>query len=68
MMTAAAKPSIRIIKRKERELLAGQSVAPANHLKTENQSRRELVQTIASWIEKRREMMKGFPRSKGSVF
>ena len=60
MTVAQVKHSIRIVTRKERELIAEQAAAPSNHLKTENQSKREWVGTIDSWIEERRETMKAF--------
>ena len=67
MIRAAEKRSIRIIKRQELELLELQTAGPPNHSKTENQSRREIVQAIASWIEERREMKKALPRLRSPV-
>ena len=45
--------SIKIIKRKERELSA-EDQQSIGGCKTDNQMRRELAQTVASWIEERR--------------
>ncbi len=66
MRTAGIKQSIRIIKRNERELFEEQSASPKSHLKTDVQSRRELIATISSWIDERRETMKSFSESKSS--
>jgi hypothetical protein len=44
--------TIRIIKREQRELPAGQ---PEGELKTENQTRREICETITLWIEEQRQ-------------
>jgi hypothetical protein len=46
--------SIKIIKRKERELSAEDQQLSIGGCKTDNQMRRELAQTVASWIEERR--------------
>ena len=46
--------SIKIIKRKERELSAEDQQLSAGVCKTDNQLRRELAQTVALWIEERR--------------
>jgi len=47
--------SIRIIKRRQRELIAARQEAPECELKTEMQTRRDIFQTITSWIEEQRE-------------
>lgn len=46
--------SIKVIKRRERELLAGRDEAPPCLLKSEIELRREMVRTVASWIVERR--------------
>ena len=51
--------TIRIIKREQRESLAGQQEIIASDLKTENQTRREISETVTSWIEEQRERKKG---------
>ena len=48
----ANEKTIRIIKREQRELPAGQ---PEGELKTENQTRREIFETITLWIEEQRQ-------------
>ena len=45
---------IKIIKRKQRELSAEDQQPSIDVCKTDNQLRRELAQTVASWIEERR--------------
>ncbi len=55
MTTAARKPSIRIIKRNERELISAEPSAQADQVKTESQAKRELVATVTSWIRERQE-------------
>jgi hypothetical protein len=47
--------SIRIIKRKQRELLAAPQSTLECELKTESQTRRDIFATITSWIEEQRE-------------
>jgi hypothetical protein len=66
MNTDAGKHSIGIIKRQERALHNEHAAVPLNQLKTESQSRREIVETIASWIEERRSAIKALPRFKSS--
>jgi hypothetical protein len=44
--------TIKIIKREQRELPA---VPPEGELKTENQTRREIFETITLWIEEQRQ-------------
>jgi hypothetical protein len=58
----SADKSVRIIKRKQRERLSveGKLVPLA---KTERQIEREMLQTVASWIDERREVAKEFARS-----
>jgi hypothetical protein len=62
------KASIRVIKRSERELHKEQAAARPSELKTDNQARREMVATIVSWIEERREMMKNPPPFSNPTF
>ena len=47
--------TIRIIKREERETLAGEQEIIASELKTESQTRREIFETVCSWIEEQRQ-------------
>ena len=48
--------SIKIIKREQRELLVTKNEElPELRMKTENEARRELVETITRWIEEQRE-------------
>ena len=68
MTAAREKRSIRIIKRNELERIDEQPAPPAIRAKTESQSRREIVATIASWIEERRQMMRTLPRFNNSAF
>lgn len=51
--------TIRIIKREQRESLAGQQEIIAGDSKTENQTRREIFETVSSWVEEQRERKKG---------
>jgi predicted XRE-type DNA-binding protein len=44
--------TIKIIKREQREVPAGE---PEGELKTENQTRREIFETITLWIEEQRQ-------------
>jgi hypothetical protein len=58
----SADKSVRIIERKQRELLSVEDkVVP--RAKTERQIEREMAQTVASWIDQRREEAKEFARS-----
>lgn len=68
VMTANEKPSIRVIKRSERELIKEQDAPRSSELKTDRQARREMVATIASWIEERREMIKNPPPFSNPTF
>ena len=61
MIAKKENPSIRVIKRSDRELLKEQPGAQSSELKTDSQARREMVATIVSWIEERRQMMKNPP-------
>jgi hypothetical protein len=63
-MISTDKP-VRIIESKQRELLSvkGKVVPLA---KTERQIEREMVQTVASWIDERRKVVKEFARSNGA--
>ena len=45
---------IRVIKRKQRELLEPQEVSPLSS-KSENELRREMAREVSSWISERRE-------------
>ena len=47
--------TIRIIKREQREFPAEQQEVPSCELKTENQTRREIFETITLWIEEQRQ-------------
>ena len=51
--------TIRIIKRDQRKSLAGQQEIIAGGSKTENQTRREISETVTSWIEEQKERKKG---------
>jgi hypothetical protein len=54
--------SVRVIAKKQRELLhPGSRLVPL--AKTEHQIEREIAQTVASWIDERREGAKEFIRS-----
>ncbi len=46
---------IKIVKRKERELLEAQQQLPECEVKTEGQTRRDMFETVASWIKEQRE-------------
>jgi hypothetical protein len=48
------KSSIKVIKRKQRELLNGEAAAALIPSKTENQSQREMVSAVSSWIKEKR--------------
>lgn len=48
------KTSIKIIKQSRRTPPGETQQIPANSAKTENQVRREIAQTVTSWIEERR--------------
>jgi hypothetical protein len=62
MTAKKEKASIRVIKRNERELRKEQTAVQSSELKTDSQARREMVATIVSWIEERRELMKNPPQ------
>jgi hypothetical protein len=47
--------SIKIVKRKQRELLAAHQEVLECELKTESQTRRDIFETITSWIEEQRQ-------------
>jgi len=49
--------SIKIIKREHRESLVPREM-DHSRLRTENQTRRDLIRTVSSWIEERRETTK----------
>jgi hypothetical protein len=64
LMISTNKP-VRIIERKQRELLSVEDkVAPL--AKTERQIEREMAQRVAAWIDERREVVKEFARSNGA--
>jgi hypothetical protein len=50
--------TIRVIKREQRQLAACQQEIPESELKTERQTRREMLETINSWIDELRERKK----------
>lgn len=50
--------SIRVVKRRQRDYLVAQQETPECELKTERQTRREIFNTITSWIEEKRETKK----------
>ena len=53
---SSSEKSIKIIKREQRELLAAQNEEPPElPMKTENEARREIFETITRWIEEQRE-------------
>lgn len=68
MTAKKEKASIRVIKRSERELRKEQAAAQSSELKTDNQAKRQMVATIVSWIEERREMMKNPPQFSNPTF
>ena len=57
-----ANKSIKVVKRKQREVLEYQQEALESAPKTERQARRLMFQTISSWIEEQREIKKQLPR------
>ena len=57
-----ANKSIKVVKRKQREVLDDQLEALASAPKTERQARRMMFQTISAWIEEQRESKKQLPR------
>ena len=57
-----ANKSIKVVKRKQREVLEYQQEALESAPKTERQARRMMFQTISSWIEEQREIKKQLPR------
>jgi hypothetical protein len=57
-----ANKSIKVVKRKQREVLDDQQEALESVPKTERQVRRLMFQTISSWIEEQREIKKQLPR------
>jgi uncharacterized protein YebE (UPF0316 family) len=52
---STANRSIKIVKREHRSVLAEKPDEPEYSIKTENQIRREILNTITSWIECQRE-------------
>jgi len=57
-----ANKSIKVVKRKQREVLEHQHEALESAPKTERQARRMMFQTISSWIEEQRDIKKQLPR------
>jgi hypothetical protein len=57
-----ANKSIKVVKRKQREVLERQQEALESAPKTERQARRMMFQTISSWIEEQRDIKKQLPR------
>jgi hypothetical protein len=51
---ASQSSSIKIIKRNQRESFAPREEGPTSQAQTENKLRREMVKTVASWIDERR--------------
>ena len=60
----ANKKPIKVIKRKQREGLAAQGEDPSMpQVKTESETRREILETITLWIEEQREAQKALTRN-----
>jgi len=57
--------AIKIIKREDRDAVDEELELP---LKTENEVRREILNTITSWVEQRRESNKELQRQSGRVW
>ena len=57
-----ANKSIKVVKRKQREVPEAQQEALESAPKTERQARRMMFQTISAWIEEQRESKKQLPR------
>jgi hypothetical protein len=55
---SATDRTIKIVKREERETLDEEREKSDARLKTEIQIRREILQTVTSWIERQREAKK----------
>jgi predicted ATPase len=67
---SSSQKSIRVVKRRQRDYLAAQQLAaqqetPESQLKTESQTRREIFNTVTSWIEEQRETKKELQRCDG---
>jgi hypothetical protein len=67
---SSSEKSIRVVKRRRRDHLAAQQLAtqqetPECQLKTESQTRREIFNTVTSWIEEQRETKKELQRCDG---
>jgi hypothetical protein len=67
---SSSQKSIRVVKRGQRDYLAAQQLAaqqetPEPQLKTESQTRREIFNTVTSWIEEQRETKKELQRCDG---
>jgi hypothetical protein len=64
---SSSQKSIRVVKRRQLDYLAAQQLAaqqeiPECQLKTESQTRREIFNTVTSWIEEQRETKKELKR------
>jgi hypothetical protein len=64
---SSSQKSIRVVKRRQRDYLAAQQLAaqqetPESQLKTESQTKREIFNTVTSWIEEQRETKKELQR------
>lgn len=59
--------SIKIVKRKQRELLLVSQAEPECELKTESQTQRAVFDTITSWIEEQRETKRALHQRHSSV-
>jgi hypothetical protein len=57
----SANKSVRIIQRKQREILVTRAVVTLS--KTARQLEREMAQTVTSWIDERRELVKEVGRA-----
>jgi hypothetical protein len=57
-----ANKSIKVVKRKQREVLEDQQEALESATTTERQARRMMFQTIGAWIEEQRESKKKLHR------
>lgn len=54
--------SIKVVKRRQRDYLVAQQETPECELKSERQTKREIFNTITSWIEEQRETKKDLHR------
>jgi hypothetical protein len=58
----SADRSIKIVKRKHRNVLDGEVEGAEPSLKTDNEIRREILNTITSWVDHQREAKKELHR------